>query len=223
MFKFSNYEKILFSVPDISPIKILRIHGYKNKNKIKPKIFEAANKAIERLFYNSSPEGFFFATKIKKRSSNNIILQCGTILNCEIFNERLPKSNYLVVFILTLGKGIDDELRKISDELDEPLGAIFLENASWLALELIIREARLKVIKFAYSKNLEIENRMAPGNYYPSKKLKKRIIWNLEEQLLLFKLFDQNMISLSLTDSFTMIPRMSRSGIFGLKNKSSII
>ena len=165
---------------------------------------------------------FFFATKIKKRSSNNIILQCGTILNCEIFNERLPKSNYLVVFILTLGKGIDEELRKISDELDEPLGAIFLENASWLALELILREARLKVIKFAFSKNLEIENRMAPGNYYPSKKLKKRIIWNLEEQILLFKLFVPNMISLSLTDSFTMIPRMSRSGIFGLKNKSSI-
>ena len=152
--------------------KYLEFTVTKTKIKIKPKIFEAANKAIERLFYNSSPEGFF-ATKIKKRSSNNIILQCGTILNCEIFNERLPKSNYLVVFILTLGKGIDDELRKISDELDEPLGAIFLENASWLALELIIREARLKVIKFAYSKNLEIENRMAPGNYYPSKKLKK--------------------------------------------------
>ena len=66
MFKFSNYEKILFSVPDISPTKILRIHGYKNKNKIKPKIFEAANKAIERLFYNSSPEGFFLLLKLKR-------------------------------------------------------------------------------------------------------------------------------------------------------------
>ena len=61
MFKFSNYEKILFSVPDISPINIEFTVTKQNK---KTKIF-AANKAIERLFNNSSQEGFF-ATKIKR-------------------------------------------------------------------------------------------------------------------------------------------------------------
>ena len=51
----------------------------------------------------------------------------------------------------------------------------------------------------------------------PSKIYRKRIMWELEEQKILFSLFDKERISVSLTDSCTMLPRMSRSGIFGLK------
>ena len=64
---------------------------------------------------------------------------------------------------------------------------------------------------------MSIENRMAPGYSYPSKILKKRIMWELKEQENLFSLFDNRNISISLTESFTMVPRMSRSGVFGLK------
>ena len=42
-------------------------------------------------------------------------------------------------------------------------------------------------------------------------------MWELEEQKILFGLFDKESISIRLTDSCTMLPRMSRSGIFGLK------
>ena len=37
MFKNSNFEKILFSSPNISPLKILRTHGYRNKDLIRKK------------------------------------------------------------------------------------------------------------------------------------------------------------------------------------------
>ena len=37
MFKNSNFEKILFSSPNISPLKILRTHGYRNKDVIRKK------------------------------------------------------------------------------------------------------------------------------------------------------------------------------------------
>ena len=68
---------------------------------------------------------------------------------------------------------------------------------------------------------MQIENRMAPGYSYPSKILKKRIMWELKEQENLFNLFENRNICISLTESFTMVPRMSRSGVFGLK-KSKI-
>ena len=64
---------------------------------------------------------------------------------------------------------------------------------------------------------MQIENRMAPGYTFPSKIYRKRIMWELEEQKILFRLFDKECISIRLTDSCTMLPRMSRSGIFGLK------
>ncbi len=217
MFNNSNYEKILLSSPNISALKILRTHGYRKESLIKPRVLDAANKAVEQLTFYSSPEGYLCIKKIRKKFSDYIELHCGTVLKCGIFKERLIKSEFLIVFILTLGKGIDEIIKKNSNDLEEPLGAIFLENASWLALELILREARFRIINFAKTRNMLIENRMAPGYSYPSKILKKRIMWELEEQEILFKLFHGNNISVRLNDSFTMIPRMSRSGIFGLK------
>ena len=143
-------------------------------------------------------------------------------MKCEVFNEIFSESNFLIIFIISLGNGIDSKLKKISKDINEPLGALFLENASWLALELILRDARSRIINFAKSKNMQIENRMAPGYSYPSKISKKRIMWELKEQENLFNLFENKNICVSLNESFTMMPRMSRSGVFGLKNNNNI-
>ncbi len=217
MFKSSNFENILFSSPKISPLKILSTHGYRKKEVIKKKILDAANKAIERLSLSSSPIGYFCIEEISKQFRNKIKLKSGKSFNCDVFGERLAKSKFLIAFILTLGKEVDEKIKKISYNSDEPLGALFLENASWLALELVLRDARSKIIKFAKIHDMQIENRMAPGYTYPSKIYRKRIMWELEEQKTLFGLFDKENISIRLTDSCTMLPRMSRSGIFGLK------
>ena len=221
MFKDSNFEKITFLSPKFSALKILRTHGYRNKDFVKKKILDSAEKALERLKNYSSPVGYFYIKKIKKKTPNRIELD-RTSFNCEVFNEIFLESNFLIIFIISLGKGIDRELKTISKDTNEPLGALFLENASWLALELILRNARSRVINFAKSKNMNIENRMAPGYSYPSKILKKRIMWELKEQKNLFSLFDNRNISISLSESCTMVPRMSRSGVFGLKQNNKI-
>ena len=221
MFIDSNFEKIKFLSPKVSAFKLLRTHGYKNKDNIKKRILDSAEKALERLTNYSSPVGYFYFEEIKKKSLNSIQLE-RTSLKCEVFTEIFSESNFLIIFIISLGKGIDIKLKKISNDINEPLGGLFLENASWLALELILRDARSRIISFAKSKNLQIENRMAPGYSYPSKILKKRIMWQLEEQENLFKLFENRNICIRLTDSFTMLPRMSRSGVFGLKKKNKI-
>ncbi len=217
MFKNSKFEKILFSHPNISPLKILRTHGYRSKDVIRKKILDATNKAIKILSTSSTPVGYFCIEEISHNYRNKIELKCGTTFNSDLFRERFAKSKFLVAFIITLGKEVDETIKKISNCSDEPLGALFLENASWLALELVLRDARSKIIKFAKNNDMQIENRMAPGYTYPSKINKKRIMWELQEQKILFGLFDKESISIRLTDSCAMLPRMSRSGIFGLK------
>ena len=221
MFIDSNFEKIKFLSPKVSAFKLLRTHGYKNKDNIKKRILDSAEKALERLTNYSSPVGYFYFEEIKKKSLNSIQLE-RTSLKCEVFTEIFSESNFLIIFIISLGKGIDIKLKKISNDINEPLGGLFLENASWLALELILRDARSRIISFAQSKNMQIENRMAPGYSYPSKILKKRIMWELKEQENLFNLFKNRNISVSLSESFTMLPRMSRSGVFGLKRNNKI-
>ena len=221
MFIDSNFEKIKFLSPKVSAFKLLRTHGYKNKDNIKKRILDSAEKALERLTNYSSPVGYFYFEEIKKKSLNSIQLE-RTSLKCEVFTEIFSESNFLIIFIISLGKGIDIKLKKISNDINEPLGGLFLENASWLALELILRDARSRIISFAKSKNMQIENRMAPGYSYPSKILKKRIMWELEEQVNLFSLFHNRNISVSLCESCTMVPRMSRSGVFGLKQNNKI-
>ena len=47
-------------------------------------------------------------------------------------------------------------------------------------------------------------------------------MWELKEQENLFNLFENRNIGISLTESFTMMPRMSRSGVFGLKKNKKI-
>ena len=74
MFIDSNFEKIKFLSPKISAFKLLRTHGYKNKENIKKKILESAEKALERLTYCSSPVGYFYIEEIKKKSLNRIQL-----------------------------------------------------------------------------------------------------------------------------------------------------
>ena len=88
-----------------------------------------------------------------------------------------------------------------------------------MALELILRDARSRIINFAKSKNMQIENRMAPGYSYPSKILKKRIMWELKEQENLFNLFKNRNISISLTESFTMVPQNVTFWSFWIKEK----
>ena len=67
MFKDTNFEKITFLSPKFSALKILRTHGYKNKDFVKKKILDSAEKALERLINYSSPVGYFYIKKIKKR------------------------------------------------------------------------------------------------------------------------------------------------------------
>ena len=91
MFKNSNFEKILFSSPNISPLKILRTHGYRNKDLIRKKILDASNKSIERLSSSSTPVGYFCIEEISKHFMNKIELKCGTSFHSDLFKERFSQ------------------------------------------------------------------------------------------------------------------------------------
>jgi len=59
--------------------------------------------------------------------------------------------------------------------------------------------------------------RMAPGYSYRVENQEERVSWDLLEQEKLFGLFGKADLPVELMDSGAMLPRMSRSGIFGVR------
>ena len=218
MFNLSKFESIQFSFPDLKIDNLLRAQGYRKNHNVRQVIRNAAFKSIERLREASAPQGFFFFEQIKTLKGNHLTLGSGIEFDCPVFEEILGGSTHLISFILTLGKETDEKIASYAKDLDEPLASLFLETAAWLCLELVMKKARIYLTEFAVLNGMKLGKRMAPGYSYKIKKTNSRIIWNLSEQTKLFKMFKDFEISVKLLESSAMIPRMSRSGIFGVKS-----
>ena len=219
MFNLSKFECIRFPFPDLKIDSLLRAQGYRENHKVRLVIRKAASESIKRLTDSAPPQGFFFFEQIKTLNGNQLKMNSGVEFVCPVFEDMLSGSTHLIFFVITLGKEVDEKIRGYARDADEPLANLFLETAARLCLELVIRQARIKLTEFARSNELVPGRRMAPGYSYKEKITNNRIMWDLSEQANLFKMFRGFEIPVKLMESSTMVPRMSRSGIFGLREK----
>ena len=218
VFTSSKFEKIIFTTPEVNIAKLLRIHGYKKNQKIKPVIQDAAIKAVRRLQYCCDPQGVFFLQEIHRLEADRLILISGIEFNCAVFEDILAGSTHIISFAITLGNRTDEIIDSYAKDINEPLASLFLETASRLCLEQILRMARSKLVTYSLNNDMKLGNRMAPGYSYKVRPSNERVMWNLEEQAKLFDTFRKFEVPVIVMESSAMLPRMSRSGIFGLKN-----
>tara|TARA_A100001015_G_scaffold66786_1_gene73900 strand:- start:3255 stop:3920 length:666 start_codon:yes stop_codon:yes gene_type:complete len=217
MFILSKFESIRFPFPDLKIESVLRSQGYRKKHKVRLVIRKAASESIKKLRDSAAPQGFFLFEKIKTLEVNKLKMNSGVEFNCPVFENMLNGSTHLISFVITLGKEVDEKIRSHAGDADEPLANLFLETAARLCLELVIRQARIKLTEFSRLNEMVLGKRMAPGYSYKEKITNNRVMWDLNEQANLFKMFRGFEIPVKLMESSTMIPRMSRSGIFGLR------
>ena len=90
----------------------------------------------------------------------------------------------------------------------------FLESAAWLGVEDATKQFVLIVRKWATQHNARISRRLGPGYSYPVEG--RQIQWELHDQQPLFASFGDAGIPVRLLESSAMLPKMSRSGLFGL-------
>lgn len=64
--------------------------------------------------------------------------------------------------------------------------------------------------------------RMAPGYSYAMKDEEERVEWALTDQQALFVALECEDMPIQLLESSAMLPRMSRSGMFGIRSNSEI-
>jgi hypothetical protein len=173
----------------IDPVKMLRIHGYKNLEKVRPVIRKAADDIAERARGLMVPVAHARRIDVASYDDQSLILADGTQFEDAAFEDVLDGARSVVAVVLTIGKSLDEAVIAAMDKgVFEPLDALFLETAGWLGIEAATKA-------------------FVGG---------KAVNWPLEQQKKLFSLFDAEKLPVTLMESCAMLPKMSRSGIYGL-------
>ncbi len=205
--------------PVIDPVKMLRIHGYKDMDKVRPIIRKAADDVSLRAADVMTPVVYYRRMPVESCADGQLRLAGGLTFANHAFARYLSGADEVAVVVITVGKGLDDEVIGCMDGDDfEPLEALFLETAGWLGIEWTTRKFVSFLSQLVAPNGHRVTRRMGPG--YSYKVDGDPEMWSLEEQRQLFDVFGNVVLPVRLLESCAMLPKMSRSGLYGLTGEN---
>lgn len=197
--------------------RILRVHRYRNPDRIRPVIRRIAERAAADISVLARPEARYRRMRILGNEAGVLNLEGGASFACAAFPRLLAGCGEVVIFVLTLGPELDDAVAaRIA--ADQPVDALFLEAAGWLAVERATRRLAADINSTLAGEGLGATFRMGPGYDYRLDS-GERERWELDQQAALFAVFGDASLPIELLESSVMRPKMSRSGLFGLARR----
>ncbi|MBF2759997.1 MAG: hypothetical protein ISN28_06960 [Ectothiorhodospiraceae bacterium AqS1] len=204
---------------DIPVARILRLQGYRDPAKVRRPILRAARKAAEIANDITAGHAGYRRIGIESCIESRLTLSSGECFECGAFAHFLEGCDSVLVFALTAGEALD---RAIDDLMaaEDAVTALFLDSAGWLAVESITRQFVLRLRADCALAGLRITRRMGPG--YTYRVGQEMLPWPLEEQTKLFAALGDEASPVEVLESGAMLPKMSRSGLYGLRPASSL-
>ena len=199
---------------DVQADRILRIQGYREMERVRRPIRRAADRAAEIACGIAEGEVGYRRVAVEACRGPSLDLAGGERFECAAFERFLVECESVLVFAMTAGPALD---RRI-DELmaaDEPVVALLLDTAGWLAVESITRQFSARLKADCEPAGLRPTRRMGPG--YTYRVGRETASWGLEEQAGLFRVLGEEVSPVTVLESGAMIPKMSRSGLYGLR------
>jgi len=200
--------------------RILRIQGYADLDRVRSRIREAAERAAALGSAIARAEVVLRRLRVAEAGAGRIALDDGTVLRCEAFDRHLAGCESVLAFVLSTGAAYEQRIEALVRE-DRPVDALFLDGAGWMAVESATRQLTKLLDAAAAPQRLRLTRRLGPGYRY---RLGTRMVsWDLEQQHALFRAVEQPggphalALPARLLESAAMLPRMSRSGLFGLR------
>ena len=151
------------------------------------------------------PAAVYDTFDIRNIEGDSVYFKSGHIFYGPNISKILKGSETASVFIYTLGKKIDDLIKKERDTGDT-LETIIMDAVTTSMLG-TVGEYVGKIIK---ESNIAQNNYGATCRYSPG-----QYKWTIKEQKEIFNMVDASRIGVSLNNSFLMIPFKSVSGIYG--------
>jgi hypothetical protein len=213
--------RLSMSAPSLRADRLLRVQGYTDPQRVRPAIRAAAERAAVLGADIARGEVAFRRLAVTGLSHGRLTLAGGHVFHCPAFQRFLAGCPGALVFVLTAGEAFDREVRRLMRE-DEPVLALFLDAAGWMAVESVTRRFVDWLRPRAAAEGLRLTRRLGPGYRYPAEERAERsaaaVEWPLAEQSVLFAaLGEMDTLPVELLDSAAMRPGMSRSGLFGLR------
>lgn len=198
----------------VSVERVLRRQGYRDLGRVRPAIRCAAEYAARQSEELHDPLACYRRFAIDScRADGRLELCGGTVLRCEAFPKYLGWCSDAVLFVITAGRRIDEKIVEYAESSAELLEALLLETSASLALDDSTRHFKRYIAAEGAAEARRLGTRMGPGHSY---RLESGVrMWPLEDQEALFGAFDGHALPVELLPSWTMLPKLSRSGLFG--------
>ena len=204
----------------ISADRILRLQGYRDLPRVRRQIRSAAEEMATLAAELSEAQVHYRVAAVSAFDGCRLRTDDHTVLECEAFGRYLLGSSQVIALVATLGTRLDDVVIGMIERF-EPLEALLLETAGWLAIELTTKAFHDHVYRELLPPGHRLSPRMAPG--YSYRLAGKEVAWPLEQQRELFGLLDSGDLPVTLLDSCAMKPKMSRSGLYGVLPSSRAV
>lgn len=199
--------------PNVSVEHVLRVQGYDNPARVRPAVRAAVESAATLVRRASTPAVWSRRVAVTGLAGDRLSLDGGVTLSSQAFAKYLAGCSEVVAFALTLGGAFDAIRRNLN--ADGLLEMVLMDAAGWIAIEEITQAFTRHLDGKARAEGMRITRRLAPG--YSFRIGEAKVDWKLEDQKQLFALFTGVDLPVQLLESGAMLPRMSRSGLFGLR------
>lgn len=167
--------------------------------------------AVLNALIHAKPQGNYNVFDYDYKSSNIFFENKRILLSGNSIKKHLELCEKIAVIAVTIGKDIDEEITKLSEQ-GEYVNALLLDAAATEAAEETANELENIISREANREGFNLTSRFSPGyGDFP-----------LEMQKDILKLAEGNEIGITLTSSLMLIPRKSITAIIGFKrgNKS---
>ncbi len=210
----NGYRSVEMEPVKVDPTKMLRIHGYRDLEKVRPVIKKAADDIAIEAENLMVPQAHSLHIDVIRYGDSFMELSDGTVFESVDFGNVLDNAPVVVLVILTVGRALDEAVLAAMDKF-EPLDALFLETAGWLGIEAATKSFVNDLKNRARADGRRVTRRLGPG--YSYKIEGRQMSWPLDQQRRLFSVFGDIELPITLLESCAMLPKMSRSGMYGLK------
>jgi hypothetical protein len=184
---------------------LLRMQGYRDLARVRDRVRKIAATAATIAEGLVTPDAYYRRLGIDECTDASLRLADGTVFHSQDFAKALRGCTEVVAFVLTVGPKLDEEVARHSAR-DDLVTALFLEMAGWLAVERATKQLAEHLWSLAGAEGLRLSRRLAPG--YAD--------WDLAAQQPFFGLFAGIDLPVHLLESSAMMPKKSRSGLYGL-------
>lgn len=199
---------------DVRAERILRIQGYTDPARVRPRIRTLALQAAELACELAAGEVGYRRLRVMVLGGGVLELDGRHAFRCEAFDHHLAGCHEVLLFVLSAGAAFDQRIAELMRE-EQLVEALLLDTGGWLAVESITRQFIDTLRRECAAQGLRLTRRLGPG--YSYRVGERDAAWDLAQQHALFAALGDTPLPTRLLDSAAMQPKMSRSGLLGLR------